>query len=102
MVTITPRIAITLYKGHLPIAWGHLDPGEGKTWLGVSVAYGYTRQGNGSRIVKRLCKFADNAGWELWLTCDKDIKNWYQRYGFRVMYIKNVVYMRRARKTKGM
>ena len=38
MIVITPKINLTLYKGHLPIAWGHLEPEGGKTWLGVAVA----------------------------------------------------------------
>ncbi len=88
---ITSKILITLYKGHLPIAWGHLDPENGKTWLGVSVAEGYTHQGNGTRIVSGACDFADKGGWDLHLTCNQELDKWYKKFGF----VRNGDYMKR-------
>jgi hypothetical protein len=69
---ITRKIVVVLYKGHLPIGWGHLDPEGGRTWLSVSVAHGHTNLGKGSLIVKALCECADKGGWDLWLTCHTD------------------------------
>jgi GNAT superfamily N-acetyltransferase len=66
----------------MPIAWGHLDPEGNRTWLGVAVAHGYTRQGYGSTIVKLLCEYADEGGWGLYLTCNKELTNWYEKFGF--------------------
>ena len=86
---ITPRINLTLYKGHLPVGWGHLDPQDGKTWLGVAVAQGYAKKGYGSMIVKKLCEYADNAGWNLHLTCKKELTKWYQKFEFIYIERKN-------------
>lgn len=66
----------------MPIGWGHLDPEGGKTWLGVAVADGYAKKGYGSLIVKCLCEYADVAGWELYLTCKKELTKWYEKFGF--------------------
>ena len=66
----------------MPIAWGHLDPEGGRTWLGVAVAHGYTKKGYGTIIVKTLCEYADKAGWELVLTCKKELTGWYNKFGF--------------------
>ncbi len=41
-IEIASKILATLYEGHLPIAWGHLEPEGGKTWLGIAVAPGFT------------------------------------------------------------
>lgn len=85
-----------LYQGHLPVAWGHLEPANGKTWLGVSVTKGYTGQGNGAKVVFALCKCADKGKWELWLTCHHQwLREWYNKFGFK--QIKNSIYMRREK-----
>lgn len=44
-ISNVPIITAVLYKGHLPIAVGHLDVGAGKTWLGVSTVHGFTGLG---------------------------------------------------------
>lgn len=94
MIEITPRILATVYEEHLLVAWGHLEPENGKTWLGVSVAEGYTKKGNGSKIVKALCEYADRGGWELWLTCKPSLQKWYGKFGF----IPLGKYMKRSKK----
>ncbi len=83
-IEITSKIKATLYEGYLPIAWGHLDPEGGKTWLGVAVAYTYEHKGYGTRIVKVLCEYADKGGWELWLTCPDNLVEWYRKFGFEL------------------
>ena len=98
-IVITQRILITLYRGHLPIAWGHLEPEGGKTWLAVSVAEGYGKQNNGNVIVKNLCSYADNAGWDLWLTCKPELRDWYEKFGFEVECFKKVFYMYRKNRS---
>lgn len=82
-LAITPRITVTLYKGHLIVASGHLDPEGGRTWLGVSVTDGHARKGYGTEIVKTLCDFADNAGWTVHLSCSNELRSWYERFGFK-------------------
>jgi len=94
---ITPRITADVYCGYLPVARGHLDPGDGKTWLGVAVTAGHTRKGYGSIVVEKLCRYADNAGWDLWLTCPDSLLPWYGRFGFVYQHKTNVNYMRRVK-----
>lgn len=94
-IEITRKIKATLYKGHLPVATGHLDPEDGKTWLGVAVTHGYTKQGHGTQVVKSLCDYADIGGWELWLSCSDELISWYVKFGFKFMYKDKMNYLRR-------
>ena len=79
---ISSKIRAYFYIGNLPVSYGHIDFGNGRAWLGVCTAEGYTKKGYGSRVVKALCEHADNGGLELWLTCKKELINWYKRFGF--------------------
>ena len=99
-IEITSKILITLYEGHLPIAWGHLEPEGGKTWLGLAVAEGHCKKGNATIIMKALCDYADKGGWELWLTChEKWLSEACGKFGFKTMEtIGHCTYMKRVKK----
>jgi len=54
------------------IAYGHLDPEGGKTWLGVCVSEEWRGKGKGREIVSSLLEFGDRGGIVISLAVDND------------------------------
>jgi len=83
----------------IPIAYGHLDPENGCTWLGVCVAEKWLGMRKGAEIVCLLLEFADAGGILVSLTVDEDnlrARKLYERYGFvfKRQVLKTVYYER--------
>jgi len=73
--------------GNKVVAYGHLDPEGGKTWLGVCIIEGWRGKGLGRQIVSALLKVADEGGITITLTVDEDNqagKHLYESFGFRL------------------
>lgn len=65
-----------------PVSYGHLDPEDGKTWLGICVAEGERGRGHGTDMMNALLKKARST---LWLSVDHDngiARRMYERFGF--------------------
>jgi RimJ/RimL family protein N-acetyltransferase len=74
------------YNDGEPVAYGHLDPENGKTWLGVCVRETSCGKGLGTRMMDALIDEAKAQGIaRIDLTVDEDnvgARKLYERYGF--------------------
>jgi GNAT superfamily N-acetyltransferase len=73
-------------EGNDVVAYGHLDPDGGKTWLGVCVADEWKGEGRGTAIVAALLEEADKNGIDVSLTVDEGnarARSIYERLGFK-------------------
>ena len=67
------------------VAYGHLDPEGGKTWLGACIIEGWRGKGLGRQMVDSLLGIADEGGITITLTVDEDNqagKRLYESVGF--------------------
>jgi len=85
-VTLLGYLETTPHYGHseTPIAYGHLDPSDGKVWLGICVGEDYCGQGHGAIMLKELI---DRATTDLYLSVDLDnerARAMYEKSGFNL------------------
>lgn len=83
----------------VPVAYGHLDPESGCTWLGVCVAEKWVGAGKGAEVMSALLEFADAGGILVSLTVDEDnlrARKLYEKFGFifKQQVLKTVYYER--------
>jgi RimJ/RimL family protein N-acetyltransferase len=90
-------------EGGVPVAYGHLDPENGCTWLGVCVAEKWVGTGKGAEVVSSLLGFSDAGGLLVSLTVDEDnlrARKLYEKLGF-VLKRQNLKTMYYERITRG-
>ena len=73
--------------GGKPVSYGHLDPCDGKVWLGVCVRWDDRGKGYGRKMMRSLLSFArDHSVDKVSLSVDRDNSRairMYESYGFR-------------------
>lgn len=80
------KITVIGFVENTPVAYGHLDSEDGKTWLGVLVADNFHGKGYGSRILNYLIDFGvQNSINSICLSVDNNNRNaieLYEKKGF--------------------
>ncbi|MCF7817900.1 MAG: GNAT family N-acetyltransferase [Kiritimatiellales bacterium] len=75
-------------ENHLPVAYGHLDPEDGKVWLGICVAEAHRGKGYGNLMMQALLDAARQQHVDsISLTVDATNPNaarLYEKFGFRL------------------
>jgi perosamine synthetase len=81
-------LTIVACLGDEIVGYGHLDPEQGRVWLGICVSEDYQGKGIGKKIMNQLIRYADERELTIHLTVDEDnqiARNLYQKYNFRVI-----------------
>ena len=82
-------ITVLLYKGEIPVAYGHIDLYDTKFWLGIMVKESEFGLGYGKKLMTYLMDYCKNKGVPMiTLSVDKDniqAINLYNKYGFNVV-----------------
>ena len=85
-------LTILFYQNNIPIGYGHLDPEEGKIWLGICVSHNALGKGVGKQLMEELMTFAKSNNLLITLSVDSDntkALNLYNSFGFNQTQKKN-------------
>ena len=89
------KITVLGFVDSIPVAYGHLDPEDEKTWLGVLVSDNFHGKGYGSKILDYLIDFGlQNDISSIYLSVDNNNSNaveLYKKKGFIRKYCKELI-----------
>jgi len=82
-------LTILLFFNNMPIAYGHLEIEDNKTWLGIMVSESEKGKGYGKVVMSHLISFCkQNKLSSIFLTVDKNNLNaiyLYQKFDFKII-----------------